>query len=720
LGSTEILVSLGSKRKQFTSIQAKGLRRLKLRSDLHVSEQVVSGKPSYVIKLPGESSYFRFGALEYEILSLCDGSRTPLELAAEMSQRHPRIALNETYVIDFLDTVESPIWERTRSERHLAFLARIREQRKLQIDHSSLLNIRFKPWNPDKFLSIVNRYCGWVFTSSFVLASVILFVTTVFLLGTHWDRIVEDTEALYSLEGRFSYDVVTFWALLLALEAIHEFGHGLVCKHFGGEVPEVGFSLVYFTPSIYMDTTDMLLLNRRQRYWVIFAGVWIELGVCGLATLVWAFSMPGTFLNDFAYKALLLTGIETIVWNLNPLIQADGYYALADYLGIDNLAERSQELLWATMKKHLLKQDLKLPVVSDRENRIFLAYGVASKLNMLVLAAGSLLFVKGILLNQFSEWGYVLLVGLLLLLAKNTLKRVLLAGKDWLLHGKNMYMAWKLSRVQKVSILGIALLLLIPPLPYRVKTGFILEPGARSTVRPKVDGKVKEVYVQEGERVATGQILARMENPEIEAQRRRISDEFSLVSSELRINEYQYDAVQAAEAGRERTRLRSELGVAEDRQRSLELIASADGVVATPQLDQKQGEFLEAGDVFCQIVNRTTLRARILVHDWDFQDIRSGAPVVLKVEAFPFTTYSGTVQQILPAAAKDQPIAAHEKLQHFGQDLTNYLTIIVSIENRDGQLREGMTGTAKISAKSHPLAWSALRNMWRWLRAQIF
>jgi putative peptide zinc metalloprotease protein len=711
---------LGSKRQQFSSIRAKGLRRLKLRTDLFVSQQVLNGKLTYIIKLPGDTSYFRFGELEYEVLTLCDGSRTPAELAVEMTKRHPQIPLNECQVMDFLDTVESPLWERTRGEQHLAVLERIRTQRKLQVDHSSWLNIRFKPWNPDKFLATVNRYCGWVFTRGFIFASLALFLVTVYLLGANWDRVVEDTEALYSLAGRFSYNVATLWVLFLALEAIHEFGHGLVCKHFGGEVPEVGFSLVYFTPSFYMDTTDMLLFNRRQRYLVIFAGIWSELVICGLATLVWALSMPGTFLNDFAYRALLLIGIETLIWNLNPFMQADGYYALADYWGLDNLAENAQQYLWAWMRKNVLGQSLQLPEHTPRESRILLAYGVAYVLNMIVLAVTSFLFVKDILLPQFGNSVYLLFGALLFLFARDTLRSLLDLGKDHVRYGRKRYMDWRPSRVQKAIFVATALLLLIPQFPFRITTAFVLEPGSRLTLRPKVNGRLSEIYVREGDSVRAGQVLARMENPEIEAERNILSSELSLANSSVRTSEYQYDSLQAARANRQRTRLQSELDVADERRRSLKMIAPADGVIATPELDQKRGEFLEAGEDFCQIVNRATLRARILVHDWDFPDVKPGSPVSLKVEAFPFSTYSGTVEQILPAVAPDQPISDQEKPRRFGQQLTNYLALIVTVQNPDGLLREGMTGTAKISAGSHSLTWITARNSWRWLRRQVF
>jgi putative peptide zinc metalloprotease protein len=711
---------LGSKRRQFSSVRSKGLRCPKLRGDLNISQQTMHSKLSYVIKLPGESSYFRFGPLEFEILSLCDGTRTPADLAAQMTARNPSLALTESHVIDFLDTVEPPLWEKTRQERHLAVLERIREGQKARVDHSSLLNIRFPPWNPDRFLALVNRYSGWVFTRSFVFASVALFLITLYLLGSNWSRIVEDTEALYSFEGRTSYDIFSFWILLLALEAIHEFGHGLVCKHFGGEVPETGFSLVYFTPSIYTDTTDMLLLNRRQRYWVIFAGIWIELLVCGLATLVWAFTLPGTFLNDFAYKTLLLSGIETILWNFNPLIQADGYYALAEHLGIDNLAESSQKYLSSWFHNRFFSSGSPLPVVSSREHRIFLAFSLSSLANNFVLLAVSLLFLHNILSEQFGIAGYSLTVAILLFSFRRRIATLFTAAANTIAARRELPMTWKSSPLHRVIFFAVLVLFLIPPFPFHVTSDVVLEPAKRLSLRPKVDGILGDVFVHEGDAVTTGQLLAVLQNPELEADDRILSTELALASSNLRATEFQYDPSLTAQASRDRSRLQTEFAVAHSRKEALEIRAPADGTIATPLLEQKRGQFLSAGEEFCQIVNRSSLRARLLVHDWDFQDVKSGAAVKLKFEALAFKTYSGTVDRILPAAASDRPLSNPDKPHHLGQDLTNYLALVVTVPNSDGLLRENMTGTAKIAGKSYPLAWLVFRGAWRWFRNQVF
>ncbi len=705
---------------QLSSLRLKGLRRAKLRTDLRVSQQLAGGKTSYIIKIPETNSYNRFGDLEYEILRLSDGSRTAAELARVISERRPGITLTESHVLDFLDAVEPEMWEQPPEALNRALLGRIRQERAEGIDDSSLFNIRFKPWNPDQWFTRLDPYLGWVFTRGFVLVSIGLLLITLHVLLTNWATVVQDTEALYSVDGRSFYNLSVFWVLLLFFEAIHEFAHGAACKHFGGEVRETGFSLVYFLPSIYLDTTDMVLFKRRERWWVIFAGIWIELVICGLSTLIWYGTLPGTFLNDLAYKAVLLSGVDTLLWNLNPLIQADGYYALADYLEVDNLAESSREFLGLRLRKYVLGEPIELPALSRRIVRIYWVYGVASILYDLLMAAVIFLFARNVLTTQFGIWGELLGVFLAYLLLRNRLGGAGQGIRGWLDRKRRERMTWRLTRMQQATLVGATFLFLIPPLPHRVASDFLLEPGKKASLRSKVAGKVSQVLVREGDQVQAGQLLGVLENPEVEADLQVLSEKLLLARSGLRTTQFLSDTVHSAEASREQSRLQSEVAVARERENALHLVAPLGGIVTTVNLNQKEGEFLSAGKEFCQVVDRSTLRARILVRDWDLAEVKPGATVDLKVLALPFRTYTGRVAQILPAASVDRPVAEPERLERMGQELTNYFALVVEIDNPDGALREGMTGTAKISGRHRSLAWQTGRSLWRWLRGLVW
>jgi hypothetical protein len=119
-------------------------------------------------------------------------------------------------------------------------------------------------------------------------------------------------------------------------------------------------------------------------------------------------------------------------------------------------------------------------------------------------------------------------------------------------------------------------------------------------------------------------------------------------------------------------------------------------------------------------VDRAQMRARILVHDWELNDVAVGAPVRLKVAVYPFRTFDGTVERILPAAALDLPLSQLNKVERHGQELTNYFALEMVFPNPDNSLIEGMTGSAKIAGKHRPYAWQAAESAWRWIRSQIW
>ena len=91
---------------RLTSVLAKGLHRPALRADLPVSKQTIKGEVSYVIKIPETSSYARYGEYEYGLLKLCDGTRTPAEVAQAMMAANPDQALEESDVVEFLDGID--------------------------------------------------------------------------------------------------------------------------------------------------------------------------------------------------------------------------------------------------------------------------------------------------------------------------------------------------------------------------------------------------------------------------------------------------------------------------------------------------------------------------------------------------------------------------------------------------------------------------------------
>ena len=91
-------------------------------------------------------------------------------------------------------------------------------------------------------------------------------------------------DKLPSYHEFFSFKTVAYlWVALGVVKIIHEFGHGLTAKHFGGEVHEMGMLFLVLTPALYCDVTDSWLLpSKWKRIWISAAGIYVE---CFLASL---------------------------------------------------------------------------------------------------------------------------------------------------------------------------------------------------------------------------------------------------------------------------------------------------------------------------------------------------------------------------------------------------------------------------------------------------
>ena len=100
---------------------------------------------------------------------------------------------------------------------------------------------------------------------------------------THWSEIGRDTLEFYNFTHKTWGDVAVFWVATLVAMCWHETAHGHATKHYGGNVPAMGFLLIYLAPAFYTDTTEgMVTGSRYQRFIIAMAGSWSELYLCRL------------------------------------------------------------------------------------------------------------------------------------------------------------------------------------------------------------------------------------------------------------------------------------------------------------------------------------------------------------------------------------------------------------------------------------------------------
>ncbi len=714
---------LGRTDLRLAGLPALGRRRRKLRTDLKISQQVVSGETTYVIKIPDTAEFLRAPELAWALLTVFDGSRTDAEALEELQRREPDMQLTLAELQDFADSSNPALWEKTLAERNLAFLEKIRGERRERASDQNIFYMYFSAWDPDHFFSRVIPYLRWIWSRPFVIASLVLFGVGLLLFASDFHRIAQDTKNFYNFSNKSLREFVDLWLLLLFIGFVHESAHGLTCKNFGGEVHQMGFLLMYFTPAFYTDISDTFLFDKDyKRLWAIFAGIWIEMVLCALGLIVWTFTAPGTPVNDWAYKLVLMTSVTNLVMNLNPLMKFDGYYTLCQFLKIDNFREDSFDYLKQWVRHVLSGGRVPVQRASRFKHRLFLVYAPLSILYSVLVVALVLLFVNSVATRRLGAWGWVLTAVMAWLLLRKRLAGALGILKEGVQKIKEatMVWCWRQSWQTQAGAAAVVLLLVAIPTSVKVTTDFVLEPSARAELRAPVAGLIQEVRVHEGQTVERGTVLAVLHNPEIKAREEILERRLQLAQQALAAAQARGDFGESQKQARERQRLWVEWQEAKRKRDDLELRAPLSGQVTTPLVDQRVGDYLQEGQALCTVVDRDVMRARVLVQDSELEDVLPGAPVKLKVNALPFNTFSGRVKQILPAAAQDRPVARRDIVERRGHELSNYFAVMLEFPNAGGRLREAMTGTAKIYGRRYPLAWRAARSLLRAVRSQIW
>jgi len=124
-----------------------------------------------------------------------------------------------------------------------------------------------------------------------------------------------------------------------ALVAAHETAHALTMASFGRRVHSAGLKLLFVFPYAYVDTSEAWFEPRRRRIAVSSAGPVSDLAFGGAFALT-CLALPAGLLRDVFFQ-LAFAAYLGALFNLNPLLERDGYQILTDVLREPALRRRS-------------------------------------------------------------------------------------------------------------------------------------------------------------------------------------------------------------------------------------------------------------------------------------------------------------------------------------------------------------------------------------------
>jgi putative peptide zinc metalloprotease protein len=127
---------------------------------------------------------------------------------------------------------------------------------------------------------------------------------------------------------------------------VHELGHASACARYGAAPSDIGFTLYLVYPAFYSDVTSAWRLRRWQRVVVDLGGTFFQFVVAG--TFVVAYAASGW---EPLKAAFVMIGYGAL-FSLNPVFRFDGYWVLADALGVTNLS-RQPSILFRRLRDRL-------------------------------------------------------------------------------------------------------------------------------------------------------------------------------------------------------------------------------------------------------------------------------------------------------------------------------------------------------------------------------
>ncbi|GAA0692668.1 HlyD family efflux transporter periplasmic adaptor subunit [Marinobacterium maritimum] len=567
----------------------------RLRTQARIFRHVYRGEVWRVVQDQSSGKFLRLNAQAYRILGLMDGHRNLeqiWQLACEtmgddvpgqdeilqlMTQLHNAGVLSSGQVPD-LDELQ----ERTRESR----------RNRIKQYLSNPLALRIPLVDPDRFLSAL---VGWV---PVWMRSVILGVWALliafggWLAFAHWEGLTEDVGQLVFTPQY----VLTLLLVFPIVKAIHELGHGIAIKLFGGQCHEMGVMLLVMMPVPYVDASHATgFVSKYQRMIVGAAGMMIELALAAVALWIWTWTEPG-LLRVFLHDVVILAGVTTLIFNINPLLRFDGYYILSDWLEIPGLGSKANQYLGYLSKRYLLRirRGLQPPRTTPKEPAWLTVYAIGSFCYRMVLVftivtfVATQFFVIGILLALWAI--YMMLLLPLIKLVKNILNDPLI-----------MERRLRLYSVTALALAGLVWCLVLTPVPSATLVEGVVWMPEQSRIRAPQACFVRDLLHSQG-MVSKGQPLIRCED-ELLPTRREVLEQRKQELLARQVIAQRTDRVEARLLEEELISVQAQIDDLELRIARFTLVAPMDGRFVVPGSSDLVGRWFQRGEVVAHIID---------------------------------------------------------------------------------------------------------------------
>lgn len=676
---------------------------LSVRDDLISKWIHYKGLGYWVIKDPVSLKYTRLHPEQFYILNLLNGELCPEEIKDEVHRQYPTLLLSISEIQQLIaDLYRKGLLTSGRPGQGVTLIKQHREERKKKIlsTFKSMLYLRLPGWDPETSLQKLYPYVQWMWRPWATTMFALLIISSWILIGVQFEVF---RSKLPEFQQFFGWpNLMYMWFVLGAAKVVHEFGHGLSCKHYGGECHGMGIMFLVFSPCLYCDVSDSWMLrNKWKRIIIGGAGMYIEVIMSAIAVWVWWFTKPG-LLNHLALNLFFVSTVTTVIFNANPLMRFDGYYMMSDFLEIPNLRQKADKHVRDTFGWYCLGiESQRDPFMPETGKFGFILFAIASAFYRWFVMFGITLFLYTVLKPyDLQSIGVTLAVVSIVTFIGGIFHNIYKIIKAPRTEPMNYYKVTATLTVTAAVILGILLI----PVPMHFEAPFIVEGYGVKHVYTTETGRLDKVYVEPGQKVEKGQLLASIVNLEKEDELNKLNMERKVQEEEI-AKYLALDDQAGIKVSKEKLEtIEERITEIEGHLKNMKVVAPISGTVIAPasqpepklsdskkQLSRWFGSPLDAKNVNCYLEERTHMLSiapelrfqAVLFIDQEYRnDFKLNQNVELKLEHLPEKTYQSSIERV-----------AHGHLDYVPPTLSNKMGgEVPTVTDKDG--REKLTSTA--------------------------
>lgn len=301
----------------------------------------------YILEILKNNSFIKISDIAKKFIEEVDGEKSYCDIAR---------SLNKKYKANLTEEAVKNIINDKLGKSGLVEGVEYKKDRLLE----SRLWFHWSLLNADRFERISKKFTFLFNPIVIVIMMLILFLVCIFVLSdVNFVTFMNKKKINYFQ----SISLFGLFLMILMTSIFHEFGHIVASFRFNAKPRKVGIGLYLLMPVFFVDLSESWMLDRKKRCIIDLGGIYFQL--LSIIIFLPMVACENSLFNITNYKIIVYATLTNVLFNLNPTLKMDGYWALSDLTGVVNIHFRTRKRII-----NVIRKIFRLKVEDDNEYKL--------------------------------------------------------------------------------------------------------------------------------------------------------------------------------------------------------------------------------------------------------------------------------------------------------------------------------------------------------------